>query len=120
MKSLLLVDDDLGVLEALKILLEEYDYKVFGISGDKNLIKTKAKKEKPSLILLDILLSGEDGREICHELKLDENTSTIPVISMSARKDLKKSAIESGADDFLPKPFDVTELICKIEKHALN
>jgi len=74
------------------------------------------KDELPDLLLLDIWMSGEDGRDICKKLKHTDATKNIPVIMISASRDIKESALESGADDFLAKPFEMNELLEKIEK----
>ena len=59
-------------------------------------------------------MSGEDGREVCWKIKATKKTKTIPVIIISASKDIEKSAIESGADGFLEKPFEMNELLAKV------
>ena len=73
------------------------------------------KMELPDLLLLDIWMSGEDGRDICKKLKQSELTKNIPVIMVSASKDIKESALAAGADDFLAKPFEMNELLGKIK-----
>jgi CheY-like chemotaxis protein len=60
-------------------------------------------------------MSGEDGRDICKKLKQDPLTKNIPVIMISASRDIKESAMEAGADDFLAKPFEMDDLLKKIE-----
>jgi DNA-binding response OmpR family regulator len=67
---------------------------------------------------LDVLLSGEDGRELCKKLKIDKRTACIPVIMLSAHSDANKIADVSGADAFLEKPFDVDALL-DLVKHYL-
>jgi DNA-binding response OmpR family regulator len=76
--------------------------------------------EHPDLLLLDIWMSGEDGRDICKRLKHIDATKNIPVIMISASRDIKESAIASGADDFISKPFEMNELLQKIEKFTGN
>jgi DNA-binding response OmpR family regulator len=73
--------------------------------------------EFPDLLLLDIWMSGQDGRDICRELKKRNNTKNIPVIMISASTDLARSAREAGADDFLEKPFNMNDLLKKIASH---
>ncbi len=114
MSKILIVDDDEGILDALSLILEEEGYDVEGtVKGQE--VFTKVKKVQPHLILLDMLLSGNDGRHICKTLKTDNKTKTIPIIMISAHPNAKVSAFESGADDFLPKPFEREELLEKIE-----
>jgi CheY-like chemotaxis protein len=71
----------------------------------------------PDLLLLDIWMSGIDGRDICKELKQKENTKKIPIVLISASREIERSALEAGADDFLAKPFEIDDLLEKIEKH---
>ena len=116
MKKILVVDDDQGILDAFTAILESADYEVFTESDPGNLNKT-IKKVLPNLILLDVLLSGGDGRIICKRLKAKEETKDIPVIIVSAHPSAQKSIRESGADDFLEKPFDMEILLNKISHH---
>lgn len=116
-KKILVVDDDEGILEVVQIVLEGEGYLVeTSMNGD--WIKT-IEHNRPALILLDVLLSGEDGRELCRQLKSNARTSSIPVIMLSAHSDAGRLADTSGADDFLEKPFDVDVLIGKVEKYLL-
>lgn len=115
MKKILLIDDDQGILDALSIFLNDYGYKVIKMSGNQNAIQKKITDEKPNLIILDILLSGEDGRDICKFLKENKEIKKTPIILTSARKDFKDSALKAGANFFIAKPFDVGELIDKVE-----
>jgi DNA-binding response OmpR family regulator len=113
-KYILVVDDDDGILEVVQIVLEGEGYKV---QTSQNGSCFHPLLERPDLILLDVLLSGEDGREICRELKGNEQTKHIPIIMLSAHSDANKVANTSGADDFLEKPFDVDALISIVEKY---
>jgi DNA-binding response OmpR family regulator len=61
-------------------------------------------------------MSGFDGRDICRELKQRKNTRGIPIIMISASRDIERSAYEAGADDFLAKPFEIDDLLGKIRK----
>lgn len=115
-KKILIADDDSGITDAMQLLLEEIDYDV-EIATDGDTIK-KIKSGKPDLVLLDVWMSGEDGREICKYLKSQESTKNIPIIMISATRDLVESAREAGAEDYLAKPFQVEELLEKIEKYT--
>lgn len=112
-KKILVIDDEPDILEFLKELLEEENYTVATID--------KAEYEEklyagglPNLILLDVLLSGKDGRTIVKQLKSQEDTKHIPVIMFSAHPDAEKTARAAGADDFLAKPFELDELLEKV------
>ncbi|MDD6002404.1 MAG: PAS domain S-box protein [Bacteroidales bacterium] len=97
------------------------------LNGDYNFISTldgtdaitKASEHHPDLILLDIMMPGKDGFEVCRELKANEHTANIPVIFLTARSD-KESMIEglkAGAVDYISKPFRREELECRIKNH---
>jgi DNA-binding response OmpR family regulator len=111
-KKIMIADDDPGIVDAVEMLLEFEGYEVTStIDGSTVLNMTD---ELPDLLLLDIWMSGEDGRDICKKLKQLESTKNIPVIMISASRDIKDSAIAAGADDFLAKPFEMNELLKKI------
>jgi len=71
----------------------------------------------PDLILLDVLLSGKDGREIVKQLKSQEETKSIPIIMFSAHPSAEKTAREAGADDFVAKPFHIDFLLAVVAKY---
>lgn len=111
-KKILVVDDDADILFVLKMMLERKGYEV----------ETSAEPDKilppgstlPDLVLLDIWMGNYDGRDICRQLKADPATQQLPVILLSASKDIGQSARESGADDFVAKPFEQKHLLEKI------
>ncbi|GCE05163.1 response regulator [Dictyobacter aurantiacus] len=112
---ILVVDDDEGIVEVVQIVLEGEGY-VVRTATNKDDLQNIA-DDLPDLILLDVLLSGDDGREICRKLKSDKATRHIPVIMLSAHSDASKVADAGGADDFLEKPFDVDVLIDIVARH---
>jgi CheY-like chemotaxis protein len=118
MSKILVVDDDEGIVEVVQIVLEGEGYVVQTSMNGAIFQLLSNMAEQPDLILLDVLLSGEDGREISKRLKSDEKTKHIPVVMLSAHSDASKIADNSGADDFLEKPFDVDVLIEKVRKYA--
>ena len=115
---ILVADDDPAILDALKMMLEISDYEVETIAN--GAVISNIKQSRPQLLLLDIWMSGTDGREICKEMKARKETRNIPVIMISASRDVEKSTKEAGANDFLAKPFEMTDLLNKIEKHLSN
>ena len=118
-KKILVVDDDLDILDAFQFLLEDAGYKVTTTEKGEyaeNLHDTNG--GLPDVIILDVLLSGKDGRLICQKLKSQEETRHIPIIMMSAHPTAKQSVTQVGADDFLDKPFDADELLAKIAKYC--
>ena len=112
-KKILVVDDEPDILEFLWVILEEEGYTV--ATTDKGEYVEKLHNGGlPDLILLDVLLSGKDGREIVKQLKSQEDTKHIPVIMFSAHPSAEATARACGADDFLAKPFDIDELLTKV------
>ncbi len=114
-KSILVVDDDQDILFVLKLMLEMKGYTVELSSDPGNLLNMGA--DLPSLLLLDIWMGNYDGREICQQLKSDPATKGLPVILLSASRDIEQSAKDAGADDFLAKPFEQKHLLEKIVKY---
>lgn len=114
-KKILVADDDPAIVDAIQMMLETVGYDV-ATTVDGKTVKD-LRQEFPDLLLLDIWMSGEDGRDICKYLKEREDTRHIPIIMISANKDTAKIAKEVGADDFVAKPFEMDELLHKVEKH---
>lgn len=114
-KKILVVDDDEGILEAFEAVLESADYTVIKTTSP-DMLFDMTSENLPDLILLDVLLSGVDGREVCQKLKSNKTTEHIPVIIVSAHPGADKSTKEVGADDFIAKPFEMDELLSKIAR----
>lgn len=121
LKRILIADDDPGIVDAVEMMLQFYGYTVSSTYDGNDLLKLSP-AQYPDLILLDIWMSGVDGRDVCRALKANDQTRNIPVLMISASKDIGRSAIDAGADAFLTKPFDMEQLILTIEnlikKHA--
>jgi DNA-binding response OmpR family regulator len=118
-KRILVVDDDPDILDALQLLLEFAGYEVKTTEKGEyaeNLRDTNG--GLPDLIILDVLLSGKDGRLICQKLKSQEETKLIPIIMISAHPGAKQSVSAVGADDFVAKPFDADELLDTVAKYC--
>ena len=114
-KKILVIDDSAAILDVVKITLEIAGYEVCtSLTAERF---HRMENDLPDLILLDILLSGEDGREICQRLKSDEKTRHIPVILLSAHAGLRETAERCGADDILAKPFRLTVLRDIVQKY---
>ncbi|MES2388303.1 MAG: response regulator [Bacteroidota bacterium] len=108
-KKILIADDDPGILDAVGIMLEFEGYEVKTTSDGAELLNLEA--ELPDLLLLDIWMSGTDGRDVCRHLKQKEKTEKLPIVLISASRDIEKSAKLAGANDFLSKPFDIADLL---------
>jgi two-component system, cell cycle response regulator len=113
--KVLLVEDDPIQASATKEILRKVGYEILWAEDGINAIKL-VKSEKPDIILLDVILPGMDGYEVCRWLKLEETTKGIPVIMLTVKKELadKISGLQIGADDYLPKPYNELELNARI------
>jgi CheY-like chemotaxis protein len=114
-KKVLVADDDPAILDVMRMMLEFEGYEVTTTLNGATILEMDV--ELPDLLLLDIWMSGTDGRDICKKLKQSEKTSKIPVVLVSASKDIERSAFEAGANDFIAKPFEMSDLLQKIEKN---
>jgi DNA-binding response OmpR family regulator len=118
-KQVLIIEDDKSILDAVKMALEFDGYTVtIADRGDYAQKLMNGKAPLPHVILLDILLSGSDGRTVCKALKAHKNTKKVPIIMMSAHPGASTSVIEAGADYFLPKPFNIDDLLSAVKKLA--
>lgn len=115
-KRILVADDNPAILDALKIMLEEDGYSVQ--TTEDGAVAQTAAKPLPDLLLLDIGMSGMDGRNICKFLKSAKETTHITVIMVSATKDIELIAKEAGADDFIAKPFQMDHLLGMVAKYT--
>lgn len=113
---ILVVDDDPDILDALQFMLHDAGYAVETTERGEDAERLTT-KNLPDLIVLDVLLSGSDGRIICRKLKDNTFTKNIPIVMISAHPDAKQTVKIAGADDFLSKPFDVDELLRIVKKH---
>ncbi len=115
MEQILVVDDDSDILDALQCVLEDAGYTVKTCKDGGHAERLSDESKLPELIILDVLLSGKDGREICRKLKHSERTKRIPIVMISAHPTARKSVIASGANKFLPKPFDINNLLTTVD-----
>jgi signal transduction histidine kinase len=115
-ETILIVDDEEKNIKLIKGILKSEQYNVFGaLSGEEAI--TMVPDICPDLILLDIMMPGMDGFEVCRRLKNDEKTKMIPIVMVTAldEKEHSVKAMTVGADDFLTKPVDHTELQVRIK-----
>jgi len=117
-KKILVVDDEPDILEFLQELLEGEGYTV-AIADKAEYVEKLHIDGLPDLILIDVLLSGKDGRKIVKQLKSQEATRHVPVIMFSAHPSVEETVKVAGADDFVAKPFELDEVLAKIAKHVL-
>lgn len=113
-KKIIIFDDDKEILEALESVLDFVDWDLVTFSTGQDAIRV-IEREKPDLILMDILLDGVDGSEICTAIKKDVELQHIPIILISGQQGAESIRNQDfGPNDFLPKPFNIGDLIDKV------
>lgn len=117
-KKIWIVDDDEGILDAVQIVLEQEGYDTEQITNPAGVVDRLAQETHPDLILLDILMSGVDGRDISQAIKGNEKTRDIPILIMTANIQAEKRFEEAKADALIKKPFDIDDLIAKVQQYA--
>jgi len=115
MNRILIVDDDEGLREIYKIILEKAGYEVYSCSDGRDILANNA--PVPDIYLLDKQLCGTDGLDICRFLKSQASTRHIPVIIISASTDMQQPIKNAGADAFIEKPFEIKQLLETIARH---
>jgi DNA-binding response OmpR family regulator len=114
-KKILVADDDPGIRDIFKIIFEKAGYNIEIKDDAEDVLKNNF--TIPDIFLIDKLLSGYDGLDICRYLKSNPLTCHIPVIMVSASPDIGITAMKAGADDFVEKPFDLKYLLKVIERN---
>ena len=112
MARVLVVDDDINICELIRIYLEKEGFQVTVCYNGRKAIEV-FKEETPDIVILDIMLPGMDGWQVCREIR---RLSDIPIIMLSARDETfnKVLGLELGADDYMVKPFEPKELVARI------
>jgi DNA-binding response OmpR family regulator len=113
--KILVLDDDTDIGTMIKMMLEYKGYSVT-VSERADEAQEVLQDDGISLIIMDMLLSGVNGTDLCHQLKADPATTHIPVIMISAHPNAKEICLKAGADEFIPKPFDMHDILSKIDK----
>jgi DNA-binding response OmpR family regulator len=113
MPKILLIDDDERLGELLEAYFDRFDLElVSAITPEEGLQKLAA--EDPELVILDVMLPGQDGFEVCRKIRKD---NAVPIIMLTARGEVTDRIVglEIGADDYMPKPFEPRELVARIQ-----
>ena len=115
-RTILIVDDESSIRDMLRVALEMADYKCLE-AEDAQRAHTLIVDEKPDLILLDWMMPGTSGLELARRIKRDEVTAGIPIIMLTAKgeEDNKVQGLETGADDYITKPFSPRELVARLK-----
>ena len=117
-QKILVIDDDPDIGVMLKMMLEFKGYKaVVTERADEAMEAIGA--NHIDLVIMDMLLSGVNGVDICAELKKDPKTKDMPIVMISAHPSAKDMCLQAGADDFIAKPFDMQEMLSRIG-HLIN
>jgi DNA-binding response OmpR family regulator len=115
-RSILIVEDEKEIRDLLALYLRKEGFTLsFAVNGEEGL--SRARSEKPALILLDILLPGRDGLEVLREIRADREIARTPVIMLTAKGDETDRVVglELGADDYVPKPFSPREVVARVK-----
>jgi len=114
-ETILIVEDEKDIVRMLEYNLKKEGFAVLSSRNGEDVLRI-ASKEHPGLILLDLMLPGLNGLEVCRELKRDNKTAAIPIIMLTAKtqESDKILGLELGADDYVTKPFSPKELIARI------
>jgi DNA-binding response OmpR family regulator len=113
------VDDEKDIVETIQFNLEANGFEC-SVSYDGHDAYKKAKAEKPDLILLDIMLPSLDGYKVCRLLKFDDKYKHIPIVMLTVRGKEKDQLLgmETGADEYITKPFDIDDLLIRVSKYV--
>jgi len=117
-KKILVVDDEADLVETVRFPLEMEGFTVLvSYNGEDAL--NQARKENPDLILLDLMLPKLDGYKVCRLLKFDERYKHIPILMLTAKTQEKDKLLgkETGADEYITKPFDIDEVMKKVKAY---
>lgn len=117
MTRILLIDDDPDVRTMMNILLKKEGYEV-ALAANRDEALAELRKQKPGVILLDVLLSGADGRQLCREIKASPDNKGIRIIMFSGHPSAGLSPESYGADDFIAKPLNTDLLLRKLKRPA--
>lgn len=111
--DILVVDDDPDIGSMLKMMLE---YKGYTVTLLSNAGKTEQQlsKQLADLVILDMLIAGTNGTDVCRSIRSNPLTTNIPVLMISALPDARKTCIDAGANDFISKPFEMQDLLAKV------
>jgi len=113
--SILVFDDDPDIGIMIKMMLEYKGYSVV-VTDRAEKAEEILSTEQMDLIIMDMLLSGVNGTDICTSLKQNPNTSSLPIIMISAHPNAKQICLDAGANEFMAKPFDIMDMLSKINR----
>ncbi len=114
-KTILVVDDEADILQLIQYNLEKEGYKTLTTASGEEALR-EARRHLPNLIILDLMLPGLDGIEVCKQLRSTEDTKYIPILMVTAKSEESDiiTGLEVGADDYITKPFSPKVLIARV------
>src|SRR5690242_1982437 len=117
-KRIAIVEDEAELASLIEYNLTRHGYQTQILDGGKNTLKT-LEQSKPDLILLDVMLPGVDGFELCRQIRQSSPLARTPVLFLTARSDEvdRVLGLEIGGDDYMTKPFSPRELIARVKAH---
>jgi two-component system, OmpR family, alkaline phosphatase synthesis response regulator PhoP len=115
LKKILIVEDEYDVIKLLKYNLEKEGFKV-NYTTDGSLVLAEIRRDEPDLVVLDLMLPGLDGLEICRQIRRNEKYASLPLLMLTARGEEADRVVglEMGADDYVIKPFSMREVIARV------
>ena len=112
-KMILVLDDDPDICTMIKMVLDYHGFAAVDADTEER-AESIISSMPINLIIMDMLLSGSDGSDICKKLKQDPQRATIPVLMFSAHPNARAICLAAGADDFISKPFEMNDLLEKV------
>jgi DNA-binding response OmpR family regulator len=119
-RSILIIEDDAPIRETLKELLEQEGYRVFTASNGKEGLKVWENTSPPCAMLVDLMMPILDGWQVLSAVRSHSNpeAASVPVLVLSAARDVKKQVLELGANGFVRKPIDLNDLLGALKLHC--
>ena len=116
---ILVIDDDPDILTMIRVMLEYHDYRVITSENEEETFAI-LNKEPVNMVIMDMLLSGKDGTDICRRIKSNPNHSSLPVMMFSAHPNAREACLAAGANEFIAKPFEMQEMLKKVASLVEN
>ena len=113
----MILDDDPDLCTMIKMMLEYKGYAAVEANNEQDARKLMTEKQI-DLIIMDMLLSGTDGTDVCRRLKNDQTLAQVPILMFSAHPNAKDACLKAGADDFIAKPFEMNDLLDKVSRYV--
>jgi DNA-binding response OmpR family regulator len=112
---ILVIDDDPDICTMIRVMLEYNGYQAKTAENEEQAMAILI-SGKVDLVIMDMLLSGIDGTDICRHLRKDPQFAALPVLMFSAHPNAKEACLDAGASEFIPKPFEMGELLGQVKK----